>query len=228
VKDEPFTAVTQRIEGKKRQSRQAGALFGAIILSLPVVADAGNAAEIPARQTSVSIQGNAIHINGRPTYEDRTWHNHKIEGLLMNSRMVQGIFDDLNPDTAGRWAYPDTCKWDADRNTREILQFACDFARQFLDAKAADDDPIPMVLPETSHSVFRCFGVSVFRCFGGRWSVVGGRWSVVGVLGASRKHRPERTVSFALTETPRAQRNRNTETPALAHQLQALGIPHHL
>ena len=35
------------------------------------------------------------------------------------------------------------------RNTREILQFACDFASQFLDAKAADDDHIPMVLPET-------------------------------------------------------------------------------
>jgi superfamily I DNA/RNA helicase len=35
------------------------------------------------------------------------------------------------------------------RNTREILQFACDFASKFLDAKAADDDHIPMVLPET-------------------------------------------------------------------------------
>lgn len=35
------------------------------------------------------------------------------------------------------------------RNTREILQFARDFASQFLDAKAADDDHIPMVLPET-------------------------------------------------------------------------------
>lgn len=35
------------------------------------------------------------------------------------------------------------------RNTREILQFARDFASKFLDAKAADDDHIPMVLPET-------------------------------------------------------------------------------
>ncbi len=35
------------------------------------------------------------------------------------------------------------------RNTREILQFACDFASQFMDAKAADDDHIPMVLPES-------------------------------------------------------------------------------
>ena len=35
------------------------------------------------------------------------------------------------------------------RNTREILQFACDFASQFMGAKAADDDHIPMILPET-------------------------------------------------------------------------------
>jgi hypothetical protein len=45
----------------------------------------------------------------------------KIEGLLMNSRMVQGIFDDLNPDTRGRWAYPDTKQWDPERNTREFI-----------------------------------------------------------------------------------------------------------
>jgi superfamily I DNA/RNA helicase len=35
------------------------------------------------------------------------------------------------------------------RNTREILQFACDFACQFMGAKAADDDHIPMVHPES-------------------------------------------------------------------------------
>ena len=28
-----------------------------------------------------------------------TWQGYPIEGLLMNSRMVQGIFDDLNPET---------------------------------------------------------------------------------------------------------------------------------
>ena len=45
----------------------------------------------------------------------------KIEGLLMNSRMVQGVFDDLNPETRSRWAYPDTGKWDAERNDAEFL-----------------------------------------------------------------------------------------------------------
>jgi hypothetical protein len=35
--------------------------------------------------------------------------------------MVQGIYDDLNPATVGRWAYPDTGKWDPERNTREFI-----------------------------------------------------------------------------------------------------------
>jgi hypothetical protein len=39
----------------------------------------------------------------------------------MNSRMVQGIFDDRNPKTAKFWAYPDTRAWDSIRNTREFL-----------------------------------------------------------------------------------------------------------
>ena len=40
----------------------------------------------------------------------------------MNSRMVQGIYDDLNPETRSWWAYPDTHVWDADRNTREFIE----------------------------------------------------------------------------------------------------------
>lgn len=75
----------------------------------------------PQRQTAVSIVGPAFHINGQPTYAGRTWQGHKIEGLLFNSRMVQGIFDDLNPETAKQWAYPDTGKWDAERNTQEFI-----------------------------------------------------------------------------------------------------------
>lgn len=35
------------------------------------------------------------------------------------------------------------------RNTREIIHFACEFSSRVLDAKAADDDHIPVVLPET-------------------------------------------------------------------------------
>ncbi len=72
-------------------------------------------------ETVVSIQGGDFHINGKPTYAGREWRGHRVEGLLMNSRMVQATFDDLNPETAGRWKYPDTGKWDAERNVREFI-----------------------------------------------------------------------------------------------------------
>jgi hypothetical protein len=74
------------------------------------------------RKTAVSISGEAFQINGQPTYAGREWRGHKIEGLLLNSRMVQGIFDDRNPETASRWAYPDRKQWDSERNTREFIQ----------------------------------------------------------------------------------------------------------
>ncbi len=72
-------------------------------------------------QTSVSIQHDQFFINGLPTYPGRHWRGHRIEGLLLNARVVQAIFDDLNPDTRSRWAYPDTGAWDAERNTREFI-----------------------------------------------------------------------------------------------------------
>lgn len=73
------------------------------------------------QQTRVSIVGDAFHINGQPTYAGRTWQGKKIEGLLLNSRMVQATFDDLNPETRHLWAYPDTKVWDAERNVREFI-----------------------------------------------------------------------------------------------------------
>jgi hypothetical protein len=72
--------------------------------------------------TVVKIIGEQFFINGKPTYEKRYWQGYKIEGLLMNSRMVQGIFDDLNDTTIYKWIYPDTKKWDADRNTNEFIR----------------------------------------------------------------------------------------------------------
>ncbi len=73
------------------------------------------------RYTSVSIEGERFLINGRPTYEGRTWQGKRVEGLLMNSRMVQGIFDDLNPETVEKWSYPDSGRWDPQRNTDEFI-----------------------------------------------------------------------------------------------------------
>ena len=72
-------------------------------------------------KTTVNIVDDAFYINGEITYPGRSYEGNKIEGLLLNSRMVQGIFDDRNPETIHLWAYPDTGKWDAERNTREFL-----------------------------------------------------------------------------------------------------------
>jgi len=85
----------------------------------------------PAR-TVVSIEGEDFHLNGRPTYEGRVWQGRRVEGLLLNSRMVQGIFDDRNPATAARWAYPDTGRWDAERNTAEFLAAMPEWRRHGL------------------------------------------------------------------------------------------------
>jgi hypothetical protein len=73
-----------------------------------------------ARRTEVSIRGEQILINGKPTYAGRSYQGIPIEGLLMNVRAVQATFDDRNPETRGKWAYPDTKKWDPERNTREF------------------------------------------------------------------------------------------------------------
>ena len=88
-----------------------------LLLSLGLLAAAASG----SAKTTVTIDGEKFLLNGRPTYAGRTWNGKTIEGLLMNARMVQGVFDDLNPDTVARWAYPDTGKWDAERNNREFL-----------------------------------------------------------------------------------------------------------
>ncbi len=82
------------------------------LLTFPVVSQ---------NRTTVSIEGEQFLINGQPTYLGQMWEGNKIEGLLFNSRMVQGVFDDLNPETAVRWKYPDTGEWNPDRNTDEFV-----------------------------------------------------------------------------------------------------------
>ena len=90
---------------------------------------AGSAAEVfltapltALGRTEVSIKDDRFLLNGVPTYQGRSFEGHRIEGLLMNSRMIQGVFDDLNPETVARWKYPDTGKWSAERNVREYLK----------------------------------------------------------------------------------------------------------
>ncbi len=72
--------------------------------------------------TKVKIQGEKFLINGEYTFKGKTWRGYPIEGLLPNSRMVNGIFDDLNDSTSQWWAYPDTGEWSAQRNTDEFVE----------------------------------------------------------------------------------------------------------
>ena len=72
-------------------------------------------------KTRVEIRGDQFLINGAPTYRGVTWRGQRIEGLLLNARLVQGVFDDLNPDTRHLWAYPDGGEWDAERNTDAFI-----------------------------------------------------------------------------------------------------------
>ena len=77
-------------------------------------------AHTAGRKTVLTIQGREFIINGHPTYEKRSYNGLTVQGLLFNSRMVQGIFDDRNPETRGIWAYPDGI-WDPERNTRDFI-----------------------------------------------------------------------------------------------------------
>ncbi|MFI3277378.1 MAG: hypothetical protein SNH28_01035 [Rikenellaceae bacterium] len=74
------------------------------------------------RKTAVSIKGINFCINGEETFKGKTWRGHSIEGLLPNSRMVNGIFDDQTDSTRYRWIYPDTKVWDAERNVSEFIE----------------------------------------------------------------------------------------------------------
>lgn len=72
-------------------------------------------------QTIVSIKGEDFYINGTITLQGKTYGGMRLEGLLPNSRMVQGIFDDANPKTRHHWQFPDSMAWDPERNTNEFV-----------------------------------------------------------------------------------------------------------
>ena len=103
-----------------------------LILVMAGLIAAGFTAKKP--KTVVSIRGDEFYINGNPTYAGRYWKGNKVQGLLINSRMVQGIFDDLNPETRELFIYPDTKKWDPDRNTNEFVAAMDEWARYGLNS----------------------------------------------------------------------------------------------
>ena len=83
-------------------------------------------------KAELGIDGTRFLINGRPTYEGRTYRGASIEGLLFNSRMVQAIFDDECAATRELWRYPDTGRWDPERNTAEFCALLPEYHRYGL------------------------------------------------------------------------------------------------
>eukprot|EP01084_Bolivina_argentea_P194601 333914_1 len=71
------------------------------------------------QKTAVTIKQQNFYINGDITYKNAAYK--KVQGLLLNSRLVQGIFDDYNTSTVHNWQYPYTKKWDPMRNTQEFI-----------------------------------------------------------------------------------------------------------
>lgn len=79
--------------------------------------------------TRVSITGTDFRLNGEVTHPGTA-----VEGLLLNARMVQAVFDDENPSTRKLWAYPDTRAWDPERNTNEFVHAVPTYAEAGLKA----------------------------------------------------------------------------------------------
>ena len=84
--------------------------------------------------TRVSIHGEKWLIDGVHTYEGINYQGIDVEGLLLNARMVNAIFDDDNPYTRHIWKYPDTAEWDPDRNTNEFISMLPVYKRYGLTA----------------------------------------------------------------------------------------------
>jgi hypothetical protein len=82
--------------------------------------------------TEIHIEGNQFFINSAPTYPGVEHQGRKIQGLLFNSRMVQAVFDDANPETAAQWAYPDTGVWDPERNVSDFILALPEYRRHGL------------------------------------------------------------------------------------------------
>ena len=69
------------------------------ILLILLILLTASCSENRVSRTEVSIVGEEFYINGKPTFEGKTWRGMKIQGLLPNARLVNGIFDDKTDST---------------------------------------------------------------------------------------------------------------------------------
>ncbi|MEM1166202.1 MAG: hypothetical protein AAGI30_07910 [Planctomycetota bacterium] len=88
--------------------------------------------------TRISIEGERFVVDGVVTHAGHRYRDMPLDGLVLNSRMVQAIFDDLNPDTRARWdrVLPDGSveRWDSARNTDRFIAAMPEWAACGLDA----------------------------------------------------------------------------------------------
>lgn len=69
--------------------------------------------------TTLSISGEKFLINGQLTYSEIANSKPEAHGLLMNSRFIQGIFDDkADPQRFARW---DRSAWDPEKHTDDLI-----------------------------------------------------------------------------------------------------------
>lgn len=106
-------------------------LSGAVLTKSDATASGGKYIEFGGSSSgaAVSIQGKDFYINGQIVNAGS-----QAEGQLMNLRTVQAAFDDENSATVNDFKYPDTGKWDAERNVNEYLAFIPTMAGKGLNA----------------------------------------------------------------------------------------------
>lgn len=69
-------------------------------------------------KTELTIEGIKFYINGKLTYSEIEGSNAEAQGLLMNARFIQGIFDDkADPDRFNRFGR----SFDPDQNTDDLI-----------------------------------------------------------------------------------------------------------
>lgn len=70
-------------------------------------------------QTRFSTLGEKFLINEKLVYSENEGNDPKVHGLLMNARMIQGIFDDeMDPSRFERWGFG---SWDPEAQTDRLI-----------------------------------------------------------------------------------------------------------
>ncbi len=70
-------------------------------------------------KTTISIHNTLFRINGDLTYSEIPTNRPEAQGLLMNARFIQGVFDDV--DDPGRFARWGHAEWDPTAHTQGLI-----------------------------------------------------------------------------------------------------------